>query len=90
MLFRSDTDYKLGEEMTSYLVNFCKYGEPVRDVVDGLADKSSQNSAGNDLLAFWPPNKGNLYYMDFTDKAECKTMPQDKVENVYAYYKLSF
>lgn len=86
----SDTDYKLGEEMTSYLVNFCKYGEPVRDVVDGLADKSSQNSAGNDLLAFWPPNKGNLYYMDFTDKAECKTMPQDKVDNVYAYYKLSF
>lgn len=79
----TETDYKLGEEMMAYLVNFCKYGKPS----PALTDDSDVNYT---VGKYWEKNNGNLYYMDFTDESECKEMTQDKVSPVYKHYGLEF
>ncbi len=86
----TETDYQLSEEMMNYLVNFCKNGEPSQNIIDSPTNKTAKNKEYYETGTYWMPNNGNLYYMDFTDKAENKEMPQDKVDNVYSYYKLKF
>lgn len=83
----TETDYSLGRSMMSYLVNFCKYGDPCSTYIedgDYIADIDYA------FEKFWQPNYGSFGYMDFTDEAEFKYMPQEKVTAVYNHYGFDF
>lgn len=79
----NETDYELGREMMSYLVTFCKYGDPTPAYT---ADADINYTPDK----FWFSNSGDFRYMDFSGTAQSKTISESTVSAVYKQYGLSF